>query len=180
MKKVKALCLKPNLNPKRKRNNMEKIIRLSKVVTLNHTVTANKEKSVYDALVTELHTLIHGHNTSGAIWQLHKNRNTGIFQMLTKGINQYAIGLFNANQGFDVSLTGRHNLEIPIELYFVSIDDYDFNNQATFSFYFKTNEYWLVEKISYALVLKGNNEANQTFVVDIDDKELSIIEYTQK
>lgn len=159
---------------------MERIIRLSKVVTLNHTVTDPKEKSVYDDLVAEMQNQIHGQNTAGAIWKLHKTQNSGLFQMLTREVNNYALGLFRVNKGFHVSIIGRQGIEIPLELYFVSIEDYNFSNQAILSFHFKTNEFWLAEKISYALVLKGNNEASQTFVIDFDDKSISIIEHTEK
>jgi hypothetical protein len=159
---------------------MESIIRLSKKVTINQTVNDTKQKNVFDKLVSEIQALIQGHNVSGAVWELHKNRNSAIYHMLTKGINQYTQGLFNVNQGFDISLTSRHNKEIPLELYMVSIDDYDFINNVTFSFYFKTIEFRIVEKISYALVLKGNDEASQIFVIDFDDKSMSIIEHSQK
>jgi hypothetical protein len=159
---------------------MDKIIRLSKVVTLNHTVTDIKQKAVYDALVVEMQNCIHGQNTAGAIWQLHKNQNSGIYQTLTKEINQYALGLFRVNKGFDISIIGRHNVVIPLDFFYVGIDDYNFNNQAVLSFYFKTNEFYLVENISSSLVLKANQETVQTFVVDFDDKSISITEHTQK
>lgn len=159
---------------------MDKIIRLSKVVTLDHTVTDIKQKAVYDALVIELQNLIQGHNTAGNVWHLHKTQNSGIFQMLTKGINQYALGLFRVNNGFEVSIIGRHNILVPLDFVYVSIDDYNFNNQAVLSFYFKTNEFYLLDNISSALVLKANPETVQTFVVDFDDKSISITEHTQK
>lgn len=159
---------------------MDKIIRLSKVVTLNNTVTNLKQKAVFDALVTEMQNCIQGQNTAGSIWQLHKNQNSSLYQRLTTEINQYALGLFRVNKGFDVSIIGRHNIIVPLDFVYVVIDDYNFNNQAVLSFYFKTNEFYLVENISSALVLKVNQETNQTFVVDLDDKAISIPEYTQK
>jgi len=159
---------------------MDKIIRLSKVVTLNHTVTDLKQKAVYDALVAEIQNGIQSHNTSGAIWQLHKTQNSTLYQALTKEINQYALGLFRVNKGFEVSIIGRHNINVPLEFVYVSIDDYNFNNQAVLSFYFRTNEFYLVETISSALVLTANQETLQTFVVDFDDKSISITEHTQK
>jgi hypothetical protein len=168
------------LNPKRKRNKMDKIIRLSKVVTLDHTVTDIKQKAVYDALITEMQNCIHGHNTGGSIWQLHKNQNSSLYQRLTTEINQYALGLFRVNKGFDVSIIGRHNIVVPLDFVYVNIDDYNFNNQAVLSFYFKTNEFYLLETFGSALVLKASKEANQTFVIDFDDKSISITEHTQK
>lgn len=159
---------------------MEKIIRLSKVVTLNSTVTDIKQKSVFDALVTEMQNCIHGQNTAGSIWQLHKNQNSSLYQRLTTEINQYALGLFRVNQGFDVSIIGRHNIVVPLEFFYVTIDDYNFNNQAVLSFYFKTNEFYLLETLGSALILKANKEAIHTFVVDFDDKSISITEHTQK
>lgn len=159
---------------------MDKIIRLSKVVTLNNTVSDIKQKAVFDALVTEMQNCIHGQNTVGSIWQLHKNQNSSLHQSLTTEINQYALGLFRVNKGFDVSIIGRHNIVVPLDLVYVSIDDYNFNNQAVLSFYFKTNEFYLVENINSALVLKANQETVQTFVVDFDDKTISITEHTQK
>ena len=159
---------------------MDKIIRLSKVVTLDHTVTDIKQKAVYDALVTEMQNCIQGHNTGGSIWQLHKIQNSALYQRLTNEINQYALGLFRVNKGFDISIIGRHNIVVPLEFFYVSIDDYNFNNQAVLSFYFKTNEFYLVENISSAMVLKANQETIQTFVVDFDDKSISITEHTQK
>lgn len=159
---------------------MEKIIRLSKVVTIDQTVTDPKQKDVYDALVVEMQNLLHGHNTAGSVWNLHKTQNSGIYQMLTKGINQYAMGLFRVNNGFDVSIIGRHNKVVPLAFVYISIDDYNFSNQAVLSFYFNTNEFYLVEKISSALVLKAKQDTVQTFVVDFDDKSISITEHTEK
>lgn len=159
---------------------MEKIIRLSKVVTLDQNVTDPKQKGVYDALVVEMQILLDGYNTAGSVWNLHKSQNSGIYQMLTKGIYQCAMGLFSVNNGFDVSIIGRHNTIVPLAFVYVSIDDYNFTNQAVLSFYFNTNEFYLVEKISSALVLKAKQDIVQTFVVDFDDKIISITEHTVK
>jgi len=172
--------LKPKQNPKRKRNKMEKIIKLSKSIELNQNIQVQEQKSLYDTLVNELRVGISGQNLINSFWHLHKKQNSSLYQSLTNELNRVAVGMLRGRNNFEVTIEARNKIRIPLEFAYLSIEDYYWQRQATITMYFSSIELTLLENFGSAILLKASSETNKTFVIDFNDKEISIIEYTQK
>lgn len=156
---------------------MAKTINFSKIITVTNVSADPKQTNVYNLLIAEMQQVIVGRNMNGQVWQFNKEQNTDIFKGLWRSVAQYATGLFKTKQGFDASIPVRLNMTIGLELTNVSIEDYDFGVNATFQFYFQSAPFKLVENFGSALLLKQNLEDSASFIVDIDDKSISITEY---
>jgi hypothetical protein len=159
---------------------MDKIIRLSKCIELNQNIQIPEQQSLYNTLVNELKVGISGHNLVNSTWELHKNQNTSLYQSLTTELNRVASGLLQRGNNLKETIEARNKIMIPLEFAYLTVDDYDWQNQATITIYLKSIELVLLESLGSALLLRVNQETNQTFVVDLEDKSISIPEYTQK
>ena len=159
---------------------MEKIIRLSKCIELNHNIQIQEHKSLYDTLVNELRVGISGYNLVNSTWALHKKQNTDLYKSLTYELNRVALGTLQRGNNLKETIEARNKIMIPLEFAYLTIDEYDWQNQATITIYLKSIELVLLESLGSAILLRVNQETNQTFVVDLDDKAISIPEYTQK
>jgi len=172
--------LKLKLNPKRKRNKMDKIIRLSKCIELNQNIQIPAQQSLYNTLINELRVGISGHNLVNSTWELHKNQNTDLYKSLTTELNRVAFGMLQRGNNLHETIEARHKIMIPLEFAYLSVDDYDWQNQATITINLKSIELVLLESFGSAILLRVNQTTNQTFIVDLENKDISITEYTQK
>jgi hypothetical protein len=159
---------------------MDKIIKFSKIIELNQNAQIQEQKSLYDTLVNELRVGISGHNLANSFWHLHKKQNTPLYQSLTNELNRVAMSMLRGRNNIEITIEARNKIKIPLEFAYLSIEEYDWQSQAIIEIYFNSIELTLLENFGSAILLKASPETNQTFIVDIDDKELTIIEYTQK
>jgi hypothetical protein len=159
---------------------MEKIIRLSKCIELNQNIQIPEQQSLYNTLINELRVGISGHNLVNSTWELHKKQNTDLYKSLTYQLNRVASGTLERGNNLKETIEARNKIMIPLEFAYLTVDDYDWQNQAIITIYLKSIELVLLESLGSALLLRVNQETNQTFVVDLEDKSISIPEYTQK
>lgn len=172
-------CLKANL---KKRNNMEKKIRLSKVYYLTNSIGScmADQSAVLILLLTEIKRLTHGTQINELYWDLNETKNTDLHRKITTEINQFTMELFRANKGFDASIISRNDFVIPLDFVSVIINHCDLRKSITCKFYFKTKEMYLIESFGKLILLKEKINDLNTFIIDLGDSDISIIDYIKK
>jgi hypothetical protein len=153
-----------------------KNIKLSRKITISSTTTDDKQKKIYNALLTEIKQQYNIGNAQGSNWSHFKEINIPYCNKLNGIISHYASGLFSVANAFNVEIDAKQGVKIKLNYFALSIDEYDFTN-ATIDLYFQTEQFELLEIFGQSILIKQNSVNSFPQIVDLNDDSISISEY---
>ena len=151
-------------------------IRLSKSIEIGKSNLQPDQHEWYNHLVSELKIITEEFWKRGKSWELLKQQEPNFDSLILRDLKIFAREFFIDNMSLYPSIDGKQNIKIPVQLYDIIINYYDWSDEAIMVLFFHSEEFDLIDSFGSQLLLKNENFV-YPIMVDISPDNLGIGSY---